>query len=72
MLNVQISLAVNSHDGNEKKYKDDTESVQKINAFLPLFIFFYFWPFPHLMFLYEKFEVLNIKSITLLHYSLEQ
>lgn len=41
MLNVQISLAVNSHDGNEKKYKDDTESVQKINAFLPLFIYFF-------------------------------
>lgn len=41
MLNVQISLAVNSHDGNEKKYKVDTESVQKINAFLPLFIYLF-------------------------------
>lgn len=43
MLNVQISLAVNSHDGNEKKCKDDTKAVQKIYAcLLPFWLFIYF------------------------------
>lgn len=29
ILNVQISLVANNHDGKEKKCKDDSESVQK-------------------------------------------
>lgn len=58
MLNVQISLAVNSHDGNEKKYKVDTESVQKINAFLPLFIFFFVFG----LFLTLFFYMRNLKN----------